>query len=265
MDGFCNADAGESMCANVVSPRKAGRIEAPLPLEFLMSPPTRSDLPAAVPPPMAWRRRLRLWVELVLLFVVAPPLVFLVARELHVRVFVVMAAVLPIFIVLLIGDRRFSWGATFAAPVRMRDFTPVLALFVPVAAATFLFVYLLLPGRFLALPRYRPDLWLTIMIFYPLASAASQELIYRVLFFHRYGGLFAGHRHAMILTNAMLFGAAHILFGNWIAIVLTGVGGVLFAWRSDQTRSFWPVWLEHSLYGNLIFTVGLGRYLYSGS
>lgn len=225
----------------------------------------RSHPPAAAEAPIALRRRIRLWAELVLLFVVAPPLVFLIARQLDVRVFVVMAAVLPVFIVLLIGDRRFSWRATFAAPARMRDFAHVLALFVPVAAAVILLVYLFLPGRFLALPRYRPDLWLTIMIFYPLASAASQELIYRVLFFHRYGGLFAGHRRAMILTNAVLFGAAHILFGNWIAIVLTGVGGILFAWRYERTRSFWPVWLEHSLYGNLIFTVGLGRYLYSGA
>jgi len=209
-------------------------------------------------------RRFRLWTELVLLFVVAPPLVFLAARTLDVRVFVVMAAVLPIFVVLLVADRSFPWRATFWSRPRWRDFAEVLAVFVPVAAAIALLVYLFLPGRFMALPRYRPDLWLTIMIFYPLASAASQELIYRVLFFHRYEALFRSHRHAMIATNAVLFGAAHILFGNWIAIVLTGIGGILFAWRYERTRSFWPVWLEHSLYGNLIFTVGLGRYLYSG-
>lgn len=226
---------------------------------------TPSDPPAAVRAPVARGRRLRLWAELVLLFVVAPPLVFLVARALEVRVFVVMAAVLPIFVVLLIGDRTFSWRTTFAGRLRARDFAEVVALFVPVAAVIALLAYWFLPGRFLALPRYRPDLWLTIMIFYPLASAASQELIYRVLFFQRYGVLFAGHGGAMIATNAVLFGAAHILFGNWIAIVLTGIGGVLFAWRYARTRSFWPVWLEHSLYGNLIFTVGLGRYLYSGA
>ncbi len=199
------------------------------------------------------------------LFVVGPPVVFLGDGGLGVSVFVVKAGVLPIFVLLLVVDRSFSWRATFATRPRLRDVAEVLGLFGPVAAAIALFVHLVLPGRFLELPRYRPDLWLTIMIFYPLASAASQELIYRVLFFHRYEALFAGYRHAMILTNAVLFGAAHILFGNWIAIVLTGLGGLLFAWRYERTRSFWPVWLEHSLYGNLIFTVGLGRYLYSGS
>jgi len=215
--------------------------------------------------PISHARRLRLWAELVLLFVVAPPLVFLIARELNVRVFMVMAVVLPVFVILLIGDRTFPWRATFWSRPRLRDLAEVLALFVPIAALLALLVYLTLPSRFLWLPRRLPDLWLTIMIFYPLASAASQELIYRVLFFHRYEVLFSGHRHMMIASNAVLFGAAHILFGNWIAIVLTGIGGVLFAWRYERTRSFWPVWLEHSLYGNLIFTVGLGRYLYSGA
>ncbi|WP_169508951.1 CPBP family intramembrane glutamic endopeptidase [Amorphus coralli] len=226
---------------------------------------TSLQTPGQPLPPITHARRVRLWVELVLLFVVAPPLVFLIARELNVRVFAVMAFVLPIFVVLLIGDRTFSWRATFWAMPRLRDFAAVLALFAPLAAALALLVYLTLPGRFLWLPRRLTDLWLTIMIFYPLASAASQEVIYRVLFFHRYEVLFGGHRHAMIAANAVLFGAAHILFGNWIAIVLTGIGGVLFAWRYERTRSFWPVWLEHSLYGNLVFTVGLGRYLYSGA
>lgn len=230
-------------------------------------PPPSIDSPksGAAGRPLAPARRLRLWTELVSLFVIAPPVVFLIARALDVRVFVVMAAVLPIFVLLLVGDRSFPWRATFATWPRLRDIAEVLGMFVPVAAALALLVYLYLPGRFLALPRYRPDLWLTIMVFYPLASAASQELIYRVLFFHRYEALFRSHRHAMILTNAVLFGAAHILFGNWIAIVLTGLGGILFAWRYERTRSFWPVWLEHGLYGNLIFTVGLGRHLYSGS
>lgn len=195
---------------------------------------------------------------------VAPPAVFLVADALNVRVFMVMAVVLPIFVMLLIGDREFPWRATFWRRPRLTELAHILMLFVPVALATGAVVWWLTPGSFLWLPRYRPDLWLTIMVFYPIASAASQELIYRVLFFHRYESLFAGHKVAMIVANAALFGAAHILFGNWVAIVLSGAGGVLFAWRYDRTRTFWPVWIEHSLYGNLVFTVGLGQYLYSG-
>ncbi|MDQ0316502.1 CPBP family intramembrane glutamic endopeptidase [Amorphus orientalis] len=221
--------------------------------------------PDATPSTVSPGRRLRLWIELVLLFVVAPPAVFLAADALNVRVFMVMAAVLPVFILLLIGDRRFPWRATFLKPPPLRELASVFALFVPVAALVALVVWWVLPGRFLMLPRYMPELWLTIMIFYPLASAASQELIYRVLFFHRYEALFRGHLGLMIAANAVLFGAAHILFGNWVAIVLTTLGGILFAWRYERTRSFWPVWLEHSLYGNLVFTIGLGRFLYSGA
>lgn len=226
---------------------------------------TSPSAPDTREPVVSRGRRVRLWAELVLLFVVAPPAVFLIADALNVRVFVVMALVLPIFIVLLIGDQSFPWRTTFAGRLRLRDFAEVLALFVPVAAVIAALVWWYLPGQFLGLPRYLPGLWLTIMIFYPIASAASQELIYRVLFFHRYEVLFSGRRWLMLVANAVLFGAAHILFGNWIAIVLTGLGGLLFAWRYDRTRSFWPVWLEHSLYGDLVFTIGLGRYLYSGA
>ena len=31
-----------------------------------------------------------------------------------------------------------------------------------------------------------------------------------------------------------------------------------------MTRSFWAVFLEHTLWGGLVFTVGLGRYFFTG-
>jgi hypothetical protein len=40
--------------------------------------------------------------------------------------------------------------------------------------------------------------------------------------------------------------------------------GALFAWRYAMTRSFWAVFIEHTLWGALVFTVGLGRYFFTG-
>jgi CAAX protease family protein len=42
------------------------------------------------------------------------------------------------------------------------------------------------------------------------------------------------------------------------------IGGLIFAYRFARTRSFFAVWLEHALYGDLIFTIGLGRFFFTG-
>jgi membrane protease YdiL (CAAX protease family) len=88
--------------------------------------------------------------------------------------------------------------------------------------------------------------------------------MFRLFFFGRYRSLFLGNPHAAILLNAVLFAFVHIIFQNVISVVISLLGGLLFAWRFEKTRSFWAVWLEHSLYGNLLFTLGLGRYFYTG-
>ena len=49
-----------------------------------------------------------------------------------------------------------------------------------------------------------------------------------------------------------------------IVVVPVIVMALLFAWRYQSSRSYWALVLEHALYGNLIFTVGLGRYFYTG-
>ena len=102
------------------------------------------------------------------------------------------------------------------------------------------------------------------MALYPLLSVIAQELVYRTFFFHRYGRLFGDATWAAILANGALFGFGHIIFGNWIAIAGTTVIGCLLAYRYVRTRSFWAVWFEHSLYGALVFTVGLGQFFFTG-
>jgi membrane protease YdiL (CAAX protease family) len=87
--------------------------------------------------------------------------------------------------------------------------------------------------------------------------------VFRVVFFHRYRPLFPAP-WMLIVASAVVFSFSHIVFRNWIALVLTLLGGLLFAWRYHQTRSFRAVWLEHVLWGWLLFTCGLGVYFLSG-
>jgi len=113
------------------------------------------------------------------------------------------------------------------------------------------------------LPRTQPVLWAIIMVAYPLLSAYPQELIYRALLFQRYGRAFGPT--GTIVASAASFGFAHIFFHNWFAVIASTVGGVLFALRYQRSRSLLTATVEHGLYGILLFTVGLGQFVYHGA
>lgn len=131
------------------------------------------------------------------------------------------------------------------------------------ALACGLLVWWLVPGRFLALPRQAPGLWLTIMALYPLLSALPQELVFRALFFGRYRGLFPSEPVA-VAVNALVFGLAHLMFWNWVAVALCVVGGAIFA-QGYLRRGFAQAVLLHAVCGGIVFTSGLGTFFYHGA
>lgn len=114
-----------------------------------------------------------------------------------------------------------------------------------------------------ALAHERPGLWLLVLVLYPLLSASSQEVIFRVFLFHRYRRLFPLPRQG-VAASAAVFALAHLLLGNWIAPLLAFAGGLLFAYTYARTRSLPLVVLEHGLWGDWLFTVGLGGFFYGG-
>ncbi|WP_019926755.1 CPBP family intramembrane glutamic endopeptidase [Nocardia sp. BMG111209] len=114
------------------------------------------------------------------------------------------------------------------------------------------------------LPRRNPLIWLAVMVLYPALSVYPQELIYRSFLFHRYAPVF-GEGRGLVAASAAAFGYAHILFGSWFSVAASGAGGWIFATRYARTRSLFTASVEHSVYGILVFTVGLGRYFYHGA
>ncbi|WP_024799326.1 CPBP family intramembrane glutamic endopeptidase [Nocardia sp. BMG51109] len=114
------------------------------------------------------------------------------------------------------------------------------------------------------LPRRNPWLWLAVMVLYPVLSVYPQELIFRSFLFHRYAPVF-GEGAGLVLASAAAFGYVHIAFGSWISVALSGIGGWIFATRYLRTRSLFTASVEHSIYGMLLFTVGLGEYFYHGA
>jgi hypothetical protein len=132
------------------------------------------------------------------------------------------------------------------------------------AAGCTALVLALAPGQFLRLPRTMPDLWLAIMVLYPLLSALPQEVIFRPLFFRRYGALFPSAA-AALGANALLFGLAHLMFWNPVAVGLSAVGGLIFA-HGYLARGGFPMAVTlHAVCGGIVFTGGLGRFFYHGA
>lgn len=132
-----------------------------------------------------------------------------------------------------------------------------------VAVGLFILVIFLQPDRLFHLPRTRPVVWGIILVLYPLLSALPQELIYREFFFHRYKEIF-GAGWMMVAASAGLFSFLHIIYDNNWAIIISLVGGFMFARTYRQTRSLYWVSIEHAIYGCLIFTIGMGNYFYEG-
>lgn len=208
--------------------------------------------------------RLYLALELGLFFVAVPVFLFVFRHEfgrlIIPSILLVAAGCLIVLLADPAFDRRRLWNAAELWP-RLRR---TLALFLPAAALLTLVYAPLEPERFLAFPRANPRFWLVVMALYPLVSVYPQELIFRAFVCHRYRALFPSRR-AMIVVSGVLFGLAHLFFANWIAPVLSALGGMLFARTYLRTGSILQASLEHGLWGDLLFTLGLGWYFYGGS
>ena len=122
-------------------------------------------------------------------------------------------------------------------------------------------VRLFAPELLFSMIKRSPLLWAVIMLLYPLLSVYPQELLYRAFFFHRYQPLF-GSGWFMLLASACAFGFVHIIFGNWLAVGLCIIGGFLFALTYQQSSSLVLTCIDHALFGNFLFTIGLGQFFY---
>ncbi|MGB0880433.1 MAG: CPBP family intramembrane glutamic endopeptidase [Polaribacter sp.] len=125
---------------------------------------------------------------------------------------------------------------------------------------TAFYVWLITPENLFTVIKTKPLLWGAILFFYSVFSVYPQELIYRTFFFQRYQSLFKNQLF-FILTNAVLFSLAHIFFKNTMVLLLTFIGGILFAFTYKKTKSTLLVSIEHSIYGCWLFTVGMGEML----
>jgi membrane protease YdiL (CAAX protease family) len=212
-------------------------------------------------------RRRYLTAELLVLFVLAPASLYLF-RYLNGRMPFVLLPTLWVGSIVCLVVMRVNGRFRFANLLRVtgwrRDLPRVLGQWIVLATVIAGLTLWLEPGRLFGLVRQRPRLWIMIMCLYPIFSALPQTIIWRAFLFNRYEPL-VGDGRRLILLSAVTFSFSHLLFQNWFALGFTLVGGLMFAWTYARTRSVIISTIEHALYGDFLFTIGLGWYFYHGA
>lgn len=203
---------------------------------------------------------MRLWVEMVLLFFALPVAIAYWVNQVADYLMPLLGIVGIVCLAVLLVDKQFKRFRLW----HWQDFVPhlrtTLKMFIPWACLLAAVVYLLKPELFLQWPLQEPELWMLTLLIYPIVSVIPQEIIFRTFFFHRYKQILPS-KMARWGLSTFVFGLVHLVYGNWVAMVLSWVGGALFGYRYMQTRSTPVVVVEHAIWGSFIFTVGLGSYL----
>lgn len=203
----------------------------------------------------------RLQIEFGLFFVAAPLLiaVFLPATVMFTALFALTA----IGLVLLHAtdgfhwrDLRYGWSAI--------NWWKVAKFAAMMLALCLLVISVFAPDQMFSLLKRDARLMVMIFLLYPLVSALPQEIVYRPLFFRRYGAILPAGQGGLIL-NAGLFSMAHLMYWSWIVAAMTFAGGLVFAWAYEKQQNFPLAVVLHGIAGNLIFLTGLGLYFYSGN
>lgn len=218
--------------------------------------------------PCPWRTGLRA-IECLLLFGVFPTVVDL-ARHGPLLIPFLMACAVVVFIYLM-GSKDFDRRKLLNFAGLRREFPRIVVTWA-LGAAVMIGVVWWLEGRadaperveLFGFPRNNPKLWLLICILYPLFSVYPQELILRAFFFHRYRHVFRTPA-MMIFFNGLAFAWVHVMFQTATAVILCIPAGILFAYTYWKSKSTLASGLEHAMFGDFMWTVGLGYYFYAGS
>lgn len=200
----------------------------------------------------------QLWVEFLLLFLAVPlaVAVFLPPRLLFPALF----AFSVIGLLLLARTSGFRWRELVTGRLPWR---PIILFALVTALASGAVIAATRPEAAFLLPLERPLVFLMIVCLYPILSALPQELIFRPLFFRRYGALLPEGRGALLL-NAAIFSFAHLMYWSLTVAVMTFAGGVFFA-QAYLRHGFPLAFVLHAVAGWIIFGFGLGVYFYSGN
>lgn len=204
------------------------------------------------------RTRRWLWVEFIALYVGVPTLIAVALPP--DRLFLSLAVFCVCGLLLLWFTGGFDWRSLLNGRFTLWQAAAFTAF---VGAVSYVFIMATRPEAAFGILRRDPAFLPLIWVLYPILSALPQELIFRVLFFHRYAPLMP-NRQVAVAANAVLFSLAHLMYWSPVVMVFTLAGGWIFA-MAYLNRGFLWAWTLHALAGNALFTVGMGVYFYSGN
>ena len=206
-----------------------------------------------------WSSRAFVAAELLILSILIPSVIFFFKLAPYILFILWAILVYTILVYRYVGSRQ-----EIVVKFDLRTVVVVVCRWVVATIILLILVYQVFPDKLFIIQENNPGLIWKILIFYPVFSALPQEFIFCKFFFHRYRCFF-GDGVLMVAMSAFAFCVAHILFLNWVAPILGLMAGILFANTYMKTRSLAMVALEHSLYGNALFVLGLGWYFWGGS
>lgn len=198
-----------------------------------------------------------LWGEMLLFFILIPLLLVLPNIPLWLKIFPVVSG----FSYVLFAVYSYSKFKIQLPRLQTRWFWKIFLIrLIPIIIFGYLIVMYLMPQDLFRLIIEDTRLWIIILFVYSIGSVLPQELIYRNFFFNRYEKLF--HQEWLfIVINALLFAISHLFLKSWIVLVMTFLGGIMFALTYRKTKSTILVTLEHSVYGLWLFSAGIGSLL----
>lgn len=169
----------------------------------------------------------------------------------------VLLAISLLFLIFLWRDPTFDKSVFFR--LNKTSLRRSLPRVVSISVLLIWFTWWVFPDLFFVYPLKDFDSYVLTLIVYPLMSVIPQEIIYRVYFFHRYRKL-VPEQYLLMLSNAIIFGLTHLIYGNWVAPIATFLISWIFIFNYLKTKSLLNVSFEHYVYGLVMFTVGFGYY-----
>ena len=192
--------------------------------------------------------------EFFFIFLALPSIIFFLNSTIF--VFAALYLVFILALVVLYFDKTFL----FFSLKKKIDWKFVAIFTVIFLCLSFIYILLIDKNLLFIFPKTNFKLWLLVVFIYPFLSVIPQELIYRVLFFQRYFPNINNFYFSMLI-NLIVFSYGHLVFNNVHAIIITAIVSPIFAFAYLK-KSFLTCVILHSLGGQIIFTLGLGRYFY---
>ena len=192
--------------------------------------------------------------EFFFIFLIIPSTIFFLDSS--IIIFLTLYLVSILSLVILYFDKTFL----FTSLKKKIDWKFVIIFSVIFFFLGFFYVLLVDKNLLFIFPKTNFKLWLIVIFIYPFLSVIPQELVYRVFFFQRYFPNINRFYFPMFL-NLVVFAYGHLVFSNMHAIIITAIVSPIFTYAYLK-KSFLTCVILHTLGGQIIFTLGLGKYFF---